>query len=101
MKLGLRVFCWNGYCQSKLRHFVKTIMENKIMRKFLIGAIAFLAFVIAHAENTPKPDAEKTITPEITTPQSATVKEDKVAEKPKVENKPKKIKMGKAGGKGG
>jgi hypothetical protein len=84
-----------------LAAFVKTIMENNIMRKFLIGAIAFLAFVIAHAETTPKPDAEKTTTPEITTPQAATVKEDKVAEKPKVVNKPKRIKMGKAGGKGG
>jgi hypothetical protein len=67
----------------------------------LIGAIAFLAFVIAHAENTPKLDAEKAAVPEITKPQAATIKEDKVAEKPKVVNKPKRIKMGKAGGKGG
>jgi hypothetical protein len=76
-------------------------MENKIMKKFLIGAIAFLAFVIAHAENTPKPETEKTTTPEITKPQAATVKEDKTAEKPKGVNKPKRIKMGKGGGKGG
>jgi hypothetical protein len=71
------------------------------MKKFLVVAIAFLPFVIAHAENTPKLDAEKTTTLEITKPQSETTKEDKAAEKPDVVNKPKRKKMGKAGGKGG
>lgn len=94
-------FCWVGDCQSNSCRFYKYSIENIIMKKFLIAAIAFLPFVIAHAENTPKPDAEKTTTPEITKPQAATVKEDKAAEKPKVVNKPKRIKMGKAGGKGG
>jgi hypothetical protein len=76
-------------------------MENIIMKKFLIVAIALLPFVIAHAENTPKPDAEKAITPEITKPQTETVKEEKAVEKLKLDNKPKRKKMGKAGGKGG
>jgi hypothetical protein len=76
-------------------------MENIIMKKFLIVAIAFLPFVIAHAENTPKPDAEKAIAPEITKPQTETVKEEKAVEKPKLDNKAKRKKMGKAGGKGG
>ncbi|GEM_PF-2737995 len=73
------------------------------MRKIFIIAIAFLPFVIAHAENTPKLDSEKTTVSEVTKPQTETAKEDKAAEKPKVakENKPKKQKMGKAGGKGG
>lgn len=73
------------------------------MRKTFIIAIAFLPFVIAHAENTPKLDTEKTTTSEITKPQTETAKADKAAEKPEVakENKPKKQKMGKAGGKGG
>jgi hypothetical protein len=73
------------------------------MRRFLIVAIAFIPFVIAHAENTPTPNAEKASTPEIITPQAESVKADTVAEKPKAvkANTPKKQKMGKAGGKGG
>lgn len=73
------------------------------MRRFLIVAIAFIPFVIAHAENTPIPNAEKTPTPEIITPQAENVKADTVIEKPKAAkaSTPKKQKMGKAGGKGG
>jgi hypothetical protein len=74
-----------------------------MLKKFLIVAIALLPFVIAHAETAPTLDAEKTITPEITTPQTEKTKEDKVTEKPKAAkaNTAKKQKMGKAGGKGG
>ena len=73
------------------------------MKKFLIVAITLMPFVIAHAEGTAKPDVEKATTSEIIAPQSEQVKEATVTEKAKVdkENKPKKIKMGKAGGKGG
>jgi hypothetical protein len=73
------------------------------MRKILIIAIAFMPFVIAHAENIPASDVEKVTIPELTKPQTEQAKADKAAEKPKVakENKPKKQKMGKAGGKGG
>lgn len=73
------------------------------MRKFFIIAIAFMPFVIAHAENIPTSDVEKVIIPEPTKPQTEQAKADKVTETPKVvkENKPKKQKMGKAGGKGG
>jgi hypothetical protein len=82
--------------------FVK-IIEKTIMKKFLIVAITLIPFVIAHAESTTKPDVEKATTSEIIAPQSEQVKKDTVAEKAKVEkeNTPKKIKMGKAGGKGG
>jgi len=78
-------------------------MENIIMRKFLIIAIAFLPFVIAHAENIPASDVEKVTIPEPNKPQAEQTKADKAAEKPKVakENKPKRQKIGKAGGKGG
>ena len=73
------------------------------MRKTFIIAIAFLPFVIAHAENISTSDVEKVAIPEPINPQAEQVKADKAAEKPKVakENKPKKQKMGKSGGKGG
>ncbi len=73
------------------------------MRRFLIVAIAFIPFVIAHAENAPTPNAEKASTPEIITPQAENVKADTVPEKPKAAkaSTPKKQKMGKSGGKGG
>jgi len=73
------------------------------MKKLLIAAIAFMPFVMAHAANTPTPNAEKASASEIITPQAENVKADTVAEKPEAAkaSTPKKQKMGKAGGKGG
>jgi hypothetical protein len=74
------------------------------MKKIFIIAIAFMPFVIAHAENIPTSDVEKVTIPEPTTkPQTEQAQANQAAEKPKVakENTPKRQKMGKAGGKGG